>query len=87
MNMGLVAHRINKQFVSEQSTGYFSIAYFKNSTDALSFELKNKLEHPLEIIEGKVVKGFLPLNPVNENTRYIAYVLITNKDYLCYSLL
>lgn len=87
MNMGLVAHRINEQFVGENSMGHFNIAYFKSSNDALSFELKNKLEHPLEIIDGKVVKGFLPLNPVNENTRYIAYALITNKDYLCYSFL
>ena len=82
MNMGLVAHRIKERFVNEQSGGFFGINYFKREFDALLFEQQMIKENQPEIYNNQIFSGYLPLNPVDKNTRYVAYALIKKNDVL-----
>lgn len=76
MNMGVVAHTFLKRFVKNGSTGKFGIRFFKKQGDALVNHNEMKRKFPLVVNETYITRGYLSLNPVNENTRYVAWVLI-----------
>jgi hypothetical protein len=41
-------------------------------------EVHNRLtaEHPAEIVDGRLVNGYLPLTPVTKNSMYRAYLIV-----------
>ena len=76
MNMGLVARRFYDKFVADGSKGVFSIKYFKNEGGALHLHQELCRAHPLVIENGRVVKGYLNLSPVNNVSHYMAYAVL-----------
>lgn len=77
MNMGIVAHTVNKNFVAPGSGGSFSIDCFPTN-EALQERHKQDMEnHPLVVKDGRVVSGYLPLVPVTPKSRYRAFVCVT----------
>lgn len=77
MNMGVVAHTVNKNFVAPGSGGSFSIDSFPTN-EALQERHKRDMEnHPLVVKDGRVVSGYLPLVPVTPKSRYRAFVCVT----------
>ena len=77
MNMGVVAHTVNKNFVAPGSGGSFSIDSFPTN-EALQERHKRDMEnHPLVVKDGRVVSGYLPLVPVTPKSRYRAIVCVT----------
>jgi hypothetical protein len=79
MNMGLVARRFFDRFVHADSEGIYRIGYFKREGEALKFHGEQQKTFPLEIDHGKISSGYLPLTPVNETTRYVAWSIISRK--------
>lgn len=79
MNMGLVARRFFDRFVHPDSEGMYRIGYFKREGEASKFCCEQKKAFPLEIDHGKISSGYLPLTPVNETTRYVAWSIISRK--------
>lgn len=76
MNMGIVAHRLYERFIHQDSSGLFTINFFKQEGEAKSYEQKMQHDHPL-IIEGEKIKsGYLTLVPVDNDTKYIACITI-----------
>lgn len=80
MNMGLVARRFFDRFVHPDSEGMYRIGYFKREGEASKFCCEQKKAFPLEIDHGKISSGYLPLTPVNETTRYVAWSRIFRKE-------
>ena len=80
MNMGVVAHSIQEQFVHPNSTGLFSIDYFKQGGDALKRSLTTQAYNPLVIDNGKIKSGYLALTPIDIDTRYTATVVVKEKS-------
>lgn len=76
MNMGIVAHSINKRFIHPNSSGLFSINYFKHQGEAQNYSLSMQSDNPLIINNGRIVSGFLSLTPIDESTNYAATVSI-----------
>lgn len=76
MNMGIVAHSINKRFIHPNSIGLFSINYFKQESEAHSYSLSMQSNNPLIIKNGRIKSGYLALTPVDENTNYTATISI-----------
>ena len=76
MNMGIVAHRIYERFVHPNSTGMFSIEYFKQEGEAQNHASTIQSDNPLIIKDGKIKNGYLSLTPVDKHTQYIASVYI-----------
>lgn len=82
MNMGVVAHSIYRKYVSSDSTGHFSITFHSVSGEALKVHERMKADFPLQIEDGKIVTGYLPLVPVTSRSTYRVwiYVCIPQKD-------
>ena len=80
MNMGIVAHRIQEQFVHPNSTGLFSINYFKQEGEALKSSSAMQAHNPLVIETGKIKSGYLALTPIDKDTRYTATIAIKEKS-------
>ncbi|MDI9521754.1 MAG: hypothetical protein QM237_00605 [Bacteroidota bacterium] len=76
MNMGVVSHTFYERHVQPDAEGMFTVDYFKRPGVALSFHRKMEREHPLTVKDNKIVSGYLPLTPVTEETRYMAYAVI-----------
>lgn len=78
MNMGLVARAFYDRFVHEASEGIFKIGFFKQNGEALQYKTKMQADNPLIVKDKRIVSGFLPLNPVNERTRFLAFARIVS---------
>ena len=76
MNMGIVAHQFYKRFVHQDSSGEFSINYFKQEGQAKSYEQKMQSDYPSIIENDKIKSGYFSLTPVDAKTSYAAYVSI-----------
>jgi len=68
--MGLVAHEFYKNFVSQNSEGIFSIDFYENSVELFQNHKQNLIDNPLIINDNKIIKGYLSLCPILENTNY-----------------
>lgn len=76
MNMGMTSRIIYDRYIHPGSKGMFRIDYY-SSTEKLkqqTAELSNK--NPLQLENGRIIKGYLPLVPVNPQSQYHAWVEI-----------
>jgi hypothetical protein len=78
MNMGLVARAFYDRFVHETSEGIFKIVFFKQLGEALQYKTKMLADYPPIVKDNRIVSGFLPLNPVSEETKYMAFAHIVS---------
>ena len=76
MNMGIVAHAVFERFVHSNSTGLFSINYFKREDEAQKYSLTLQKNNPIIIENGRIKSGYLALTSVDENTNYTAAISI-----------
>ncbi len=76
MNMGIVAHRIFERFVHPNSSGTYSIDFFKQEEEAQKHALTMQTQYPLIIENGRIKSGYLSLTPVDKDTQYSACVSI-----------
>lgn len=75
MNMGIVAHEITRLHIAPHSKGVFTIAFFADSATLRQFSDDTAKANPSTYHEGKIVKGYLPLTPITEQTRHHAYII------------
>lgn len=75
MNMGVAAHAIYERYVSPASSGCFCIAYHPSAGEALRVHEQMTTDFPVQIKDGKVVAGYLPLTPVASRSIYRAWVV------------
>jgi len=76
MNMGMVARLFHDQYMEVDGQGRFRVEYYKQPGNALLFHQKMERDNPLVVKNEKISSGYLPLTPVTEDTRYIAYVVV-----------
>ena len=76
MNMGVVARIFYDNYVQRGKRGCYTVSFYRNSGEALEEHRKRKEMFPLEVIDARISSGYLNLSPVNEDTRYVASVLI-----------
>ncbi|MCQ2959006.1 MAG: hypothetical protein MJ198_02295 [Bacteroidales bacterium] len=76
MTMGLVARLFYDKFVENGKTGTYFVDY-NNSSEDLFLDTKKRSENELVVKKGRIQKGFLTLNPINETTHYRARIEIT----------
>ncbi|MCW1734610.1 hypothetical protein [Anaerorudis cellulosivorans] len=78
MNMGLVARAFYDRFVHEASEGIFKTVFFKQNGESLQYKTKMVAEDPLIVKDNRIVSGFLPLNPVSEETKFMSFAHIVS---------
>jgi len=76
MNMGMVARIIADRFIAENTRGYYYVYYANTTTQLQQRHEQLKQEHPLLIENQKIIKGYLPLTPIQHDTHYCAYIVI-----------
>lgn len=77
MNMGVTTRLLYDRYVHPDSTGRFGIDYHPSEGEALKEHERLSATFPLEIREGKVRSGYLPLVPVHKRSCYRAWILVT----------
>ena len=76
-SMGYLAIMLHKKYICENSTGYFSINYSKNTGDLLAEHRNKQKKYPL-IFDGKRIKsGYTALCPISAESNYSAFVEIS----------
>jgi hypothetical protein len=74
-NMGVVANTIYKRYLSDGARGIFRIDY--HPKPGMALEAHNELTTKgLEIRDGRIASGYLPLTPVTKHSQYNAYLLL-----------
>lgn len=74
-NMGIIAVNFAKQYLFSGKSGRLSIDFCKNSGEVFANHLKMMKTSPPHFADGKLFEGYLPLCPVNSNSKYWAYVI------------
>ena len=74
--MGVVSHIINERYVAPSSKGIFKIGFHPAHTGIMAYYKAMSVLHPLQDVDGKVVRGYLPLTPIYADTQYHAFILI-----------
>lgn len=77
MNMGVIARFLYDRYVHPGSTGRFMIDYHPSEGEALKEHERMSATYPLEIREGRVYSGYLPLVPVHKRSCYRAWIWVT----------
>lgn len=77
MNMGVTTRLLYDRYIHPDSTGRFGIDYRPSEGEALKAHEQMSTTYPLEIRDGKVCSGYLPLVPVHKKSCYQAWILVT----------
>jgi len=75
-NMGILAINFVEKYLCTDATGRLAVDFCKNSGDIFAQHCQMTKKFPLHFADGKLCKGYLPLCPVNENSKYWAYVVV-----------
>lgn len=75
MNMGIIAHEVRRLCLAPGSQGQYRIAIFADNAALMSFHEEQRSRYPVEYDDGRLVRGYLPLTPIRQATRYLAYVV------------
>lgn len=76
MNMGMVARVFFDRYVCPDASGRFVIEYFNVPGDAYADCMARRCQHPLVVESGRIRNGYLSLTPVDQDTKFQAYVEI-----------
>ncbi|MFV0417560.1 MAG: hypothetical protein ACK5KT_02350 [Dysgonomonas sp.] len=77
-NMGYLALKLYEKHISALSYGEFRLDFRKNEGDIYKEHLQMQQTYPTLFESQKLKKGYLSLCPVNEKSRYWAYILIND---------
>ncbi len=75
-NMGVLSIAIQQKHVHPEAHGNFQIEYFADSSNLANKHLELLKIHPAHFENGKMRKGYFPLCPVADDTKYLAYLLL-----------
>lgn len=76
MNMGVVSRLFHNNYVEPGVTGRYFVDFYKKPGDAYEAHMNNNKNHPLEVRDGRICRGYLNLSPVTPESRYAAYVIL-----------
>lgn len=75
LNMGIIAHELYRHRLAPEARGLYRLSFFPDSTVLHAFSAEQASAHPAIFLDGKLVRGYLPLTPINDDTRHHAYIL------------
>lgn len=79
MNMGIIAHEVYAKYLAPEATGRFYLVFFADNAELRTFFQEKCTLNPASYIDNRLVSGYLPLTPIDCNTRHHAYILC-NRD-------
>ncbi|MDO4757306.1 MAG: hypothetical protein Q4A54_13235 [Parabacteroides sp.] len=76
VNMGVVSRLFYDRYMYPEVVGNYVVEYYPKRGEALLFHERMKSEHPLELVGGRLFRGYLSLTPVFEDTQYQVFVVV-----------
>ncbi|MDR0745167.1 MAG: hypothetical protein LBF17_01575 [Mediterranea sp.] len=76
MNMGMASRIIYDRFVLQEKRGILKVCYYASNMQLQEEHRRMMAEHPLEMEDGKIAKGYLSLVPITPRSQYVVWVLI-----------
>lgn len=76
MNMGIVARIISDRYLCPHAVGRYVVEHYQADGQALAAHEEMRRKHPLDVVAGRILRGYLSLTPVYEDTRYQIYVVM-----------
>lgn len=74
-NMGYLSILLSENFIASHAEGYYYFDFDNHETFNKHQEMQ--IKYPLVVKDGKIESGYLSLCPVDEDTKYRAYVVIS----------
>lgn len=81
MTMGLASNIFFKKFAPADGDGRWRIRYLSEPGALQREDAELSARHPLEIVDGKVVRGYLSLTPIFPETRYAVQVCMNSQYF------
>lgn len=78
MNMGVLSRMLFDNYICPASQGCFYIEYYPHPNEALKAQQQMWSDYPLALDSGRIIKGYLPLTPIKEDTSYVVYIIVTH---------
>jgi len=75
-NMGYLSMKIQQNYLAGSSNGKFQIEYKAKEGAIYEKHIEMTKQYPLEIVDGRIEKGYLSLCSVSVQHKYMAYVLV-----------
>ena len=75
-NMGIVAIHLQKH-LAENARGHFYVIFSRQAGELYQQHLEKTQHYPLSFSDGKVSAGYFPLCPVDIDSHYTAYVVVS----------
>lgn len=76
MNMGVVARLLYDRYVMPGASGAFRVTYAAQPGEALADHERMSAQFPLQLHEGRIRSGYLPLVPVTPRSLYRAWAIV-----------
>jgi hypothetical protein len=73
-NMGILALALQERYLSPGSEGIFRLSYFSRAGEAYRDSRERAAANPPCPEAGRIRSGYLPLTPVHEDTRFVAWI-------------
>lgn len=75
-NMGYLSLKFFENYVAPQSEGKFLIEFSSQVGEIVKKHIQYSSNYPIVCNHGQITKGYLNLCPVNENSKYWAYIVL-----------
>jgi len=75
-NMGILAINFVEKYLFSGKTGCFSVDFCKNSGEVYEKHNEMTKKFPPQFVHGKLYKGYLPLCPIDKNSKFWTYALV-----------
>ena len=79
-NMGIASRILFDKHIDNNCVGVYNVKFYKQNGEALKTDNELKQKYPLTICNGKLCDGYMSLSPINEDTKYSAYVIVGKAD-------
>lgn len=79
-NMGIASRILYNKHIDNKCVGEFNVTFYKQNGEALKIDNELKQKYPSTICNGKLCDGYMSLSPINEETKYSAYVIVSKTD-------
>ena len=80
MTMGTVAIHLADRYVAPGSTATFKVTYHKSHDDLIKSVADESAAHPLQISDGKITSGFMPLTPIYPDALFLPCITASSLD-------
>ncbi|WP_418829592.1 hypothetical protein [Phocaeicola sp.] len=76
MNMGIVSRIIFNRYIHPQAKGKYIIEHYTKDGEAIDMYNQLTASHPVHLQNEKLTKGYFPLTPILQDTRYHIFLLV-----------